>query len=279
MILFPSIGRYGRLGNQLFQYAAGRSLAINNNTELFIHEPLTSEWHGQKCLLNNFNIQVTHTPISVTRAWKEKDPFIIEQDFWHLPDNIFIDGFFQSIYYFESFQQIIKQELTPKKLTSTFIENIRSTNNKPIVSIHVRRGDNVDGTDGSQTALRNMYNKDGIYEQYINEAISYFGNVNFAVFSGGKRWSNDNSDDISWCKRFFKGDNYFFSESRSPIEDLCGIILCDHNIISHVSSFGWWGAYLNSNKNKKVIAPMNYHPDIPNFTHRHKFYPNDWSLM
>ena len=278
MILFPSMGRYGRLGNQLFQYAAGRSLALHHKTDLFINDPDTSKWHGQKCLLNEFNINVTHSQKPFFSMWSEPDPFKIEEDFFSLPNGIAINGFFQSTFYFEKFEDRIKEELTPKNLASPFIDSIRSMNNKPIVSIHVRRGDNVDGTDGAQTALRNMYNKDGIYEQYINEAISYFGNVNFAVFSGGKRGANDNSDDISWCKSFFKGDNYFFSESKSPIEDLCGIILCDHNIISHVSSFGWWGAYLNSSKNKKVVAPMNYHPDIPNFTHRFMFYPQDWIL-
>ena len=281
MILFPSIGRHGRLGNQLFQYAAGRSLALHHKTDLFINAPNTSEWHGQKCLLNKFNINVTHSQEPVLSMWSEPDPFKIEEHFFSLPNGTSINGFFQSIFYFEKFEDKIKQELTPKKLTSRFIDKIKSTNNKPIVSIHVRRGDNVDGTDPSQTSLRNMYNKDGIYETYINEAVRYFGDVNFAVFSGGKRGANDNLDDIDWCKGFFKnkGDNYFFSENNSTMEDLCGIILCDHNIISHVSSFGWWGAYLNKNANKKVIAPMNYHPDIPNYTHRFMFYPEDWILI
>ena len=99
------------------------------------------------------------------------------------------------------------------------------------------------------------------------------------VFSGGKRGANNNSEDIDWCKSFFKGSNFFFSENNSVVEDLSGIILCDHNIISHVSSFGWWGAYLNMNRNKIVIAPKNYHPDIPHYTHRYKFYPEDWKLI
>lgn len=279
MISFPSIGRYGRLGNQLFQYAAGRSLAINNDTELFIPNPSTSEWHGQKCLLDQFNISVTHEEDLSSFTWYEEDPFVIEKDFFSLPDGACLNGFFQSVAYFEPFQEQIKKELTPKVLKSELIDNLRILDNKPLVSIHVRRGDNTDSTDPSQKALRGMYDSGGLYDRYIDKAISLFGDVNFVVFSGGKRGSNDNLDDISWCKNFFKGDNFFFSEGNSVIEDLCGIILCDHNIISHVSSFGWWGAYLNKNKNKKVIAPKNYHPDIPEYTHRYKFYPEDWILI
>lgn len=279
MISFPSIGRYGRLGNQLFQYAAGRSLALHHNTELFINDPESSEWHGQKCLLNNFNINVTHEQPLFFSTWSEPDPFNVEQDFFSLPDDICINGFFQSTFYFERFHKIIKKELTPKKLYNKSIDALRSSSNKPIVSIHVRRGDNIDGTDSSQVELRNIYSTGGSYEKYINKAMNMFRDVNFMVFSGGKRGDNNNSEDIDWCKSFFKGDNFFFSENNSVLEDLSGIILCDHNIISHVSSFGWWGAYLNMNSNKTVIAPKNYHPDIPDYTHRYKFYSEDWKLI
>ena len=279
MISFPSIGRYGRLGNQLFQYAAGRSLALHHNTDLFINDPETSEWHGQKCLLNNFNINVIYEQQPFFSTWSEPDAFDIEQDFFSLPDNICINGFFQSMFYFEKFERTIRKELTPKILYNKSIDELRSFSDKPIVSIHVRRGDNIDGTDNSQVELRNMYSSGGIYERYISKSIKMFGDVNFMVFSGGKRGANNNSEDIDWCKSFFKGSNFFFSENNSVVEDLSGIILCDHNIISHVSSFGWWGAYLNMNRNKIVVAPKNYNPDIPHYTHRYKFYPEDWKLI
>ena len=279
MILFPSIGRYGRLGNQLFQYAAGRSLALHHKTDLFINDPDTSKWHGQKCLLNEFNINVTHSQEPFFSMWSEPDPFKIEEDFFSLPNGIAINGFFQSTFYFEKFEDRIKEELTPKKFRNESVERLRLRSNKPIVSIHVRRGDNTDGTDNSQVELREMYSKGGLYERYITQAIGMFEDVNFMVFSGGKRGANNNVEDIDWCKKFFKDENFFFSENHSVVEDLCGIILCDHNIISHVSSFGWWGAYLNKNSDKKVIAPERYHPDMPEYTHRHKFYPKDWHLI
>ena len=53
---------------------------------------------------------------------------------------------------------------------------------------------------------------------------------------------------------------------------------CDHNILSHASSFGWWAAYNNPNPNKIVIAPEFYSPDEPNLK-RPKFYPNQFTII
>ena len=63
------------------------------------------------------------------------------------------------------------------------------------------------------------------------------------------------------------------------MEDFCLIMSCDYNIISHVSSFGRWAAYLNPNENKKVIAPIKYHPDNLDIDYREGFYPEDWILV
>ena len=52
MITFNSIGEFGRIGNQLFQYAAGYSLALHNNSKLCLQNTVfDAEWHSQKCLL------------------------------------------------------------------------------------------------------------------------------------------------------------------------------------------------------------------------------------
>ena len=57
MITFTQLGQLGRLGNQLFQYAALRGLALEKGYESKIPDPTTCTWHGQKCLLGEFNIQ------------------------------------------------------------------------------------------------------------------------------------------------------------------------------------------------------------------------------
>jgi PAS domain-containing protein len=100
-------------------------------------------------------------------------------------------------------------------------------------------------------------------------------NVKFLVFTGGQRFNEDNSTDVEWCKNFFKGDEFLFSEGQPQIDDFCRIMLCDHNILSHASSFGWWAAYVNPNPNKIVVAPEYYHPDEPGLK-RDKFYPTEF---
>ncbi len=58
MITFTQLGKYGRLGNQLFQYAALRGIALEKNLEAKIPDFNNSHWHGQKCVLDNFNLSL-----------------------------------------------------------------------------------------------------------------------------------------------------------------------------------------------------------------------------
>jgi hypothetical protein len=118
-----------------------------------------------------------------------------------------------------------------------------------------------------------------MYETYFNEAKKVFEgkNVKFLVFTGGQRFNEDNKVDVDWCRNFFKGDEFLFSEGNQQIDDFSLIMSCDHNILSHASSFGWWASYVNPNLNKIVVAPKYYHPDEPSLI-REKFYPKEYIL-
>jgi len=286
MVTFHKLGQMGRLGNQLFQYAALRGLSLKNGYEVAIPNPQTMDWHGQTSLLDQFNIEAVYLNddnISQIQymysepSWQKYDP-----TFFEIPDGSTIEGFFQSTFYFEEFEEQIKKELTPKselvERNKEFINKIKSENEGyEIVSVHVRRGDNM--TNG-QTGLIQAFEPGGMYEQYFNNAKKVFDGkkVKFLIFTGGQRFNEDNSTDVEWCKNFFNGDEFLFSEGQPQIDDFCRIMLCDHNILSHVSSFGWWASYVNPNPNKIVVAPEYYHPDEPGLK-RDKFYPKEFTQV
>ena len=284
MITFHKLGELGRLGNQLFQYAALKGLASKNGYTAKIPNPQTMSWHGQVSLLDKFNIECEYATQedmnTLQNLYEEPTWEKYDDNFFNIPDNTSLEGFFQSTFYFEHIESQIKKELTPKdeylNNGKDYIQSLKDTHNCEIVSVHVRRGDNM--TNG-QTELIEAFNPGGLYEQYFIKAKKVFEgkNVKFLVFTGGQRFNEDNSTDVEWCKNFFKGDEFLFSEGRPQIDDFCRIMLCDHNILSHASSFGWWAAYVNPNPNKIVVAPEYYSPDSPTLK-RDKFYSKEYIL-
>jgi hypothetical protein len=284
MITFHKLGELGRLGNQLFQYAALKGLALKNGYIAKIPNPQTMSWHGQVSLLDKFNIECEYATQedmnTLQNLYEEPTWQKYDDNFFNVPDNTTLEGFFQSTFYFEHIESQIKKELTPKdeylNNGKQYIQSLKDKYNCEIVSVHVRRGDNM--TNG-QTELIEAFNPGGLYEQYFTKAKKVFEgkNVKFLVFTGGQRFNEDNSTDVEWCKNFFKGDEFLFSEGQPQIDDFCRIMLCDHNILSHASSFGWWAAYVNPNQNKIVVAPEYYSPDSPTLK-REKFYPKQYIL-
>ena len=292
MITFLQLGKYGRLGNQLFQYAALKSLAIKNDYEVKIPNPKIMTWHGQECLLDNFNLECDYLEDGdiqkIEFIYNEQNYDVFDLNFWNAPDNINLHGFFQSINYFKDFDKQIRKEFTLKKEFTDkaleFIKELKSKNdNKEIVSIHFRRGD---VTDGTNDISKNYYGeggkltKDSICGDYIDKALSYFEDDKyiFLLFTGGSRNGDNNTQDVGWLKENLKGSNFYYSAGKTTLEDFALIQECDHNIMSHSSSFGWWAAYLNNNPDKKVIAPRDYSME-PDSWNREGFYPDNFTLI
>lgn len=289
MITFLELGRYGRLGNQLFQYAALKSIALKNNYQCKIPNPESMDWHGQKCLLSEFNIEshfLTQEDINnLSNVAIEPSVDWFFEPFFSISDNTSIHGYFQSTYYFNDFKEQICKELTPKQEYLDFAEDYLTSlreDGSEIVSIHLRRGDNTDGTNKEYLTFygeNDIYDENSVYGKYITNALKHFENqkVKFLVFTGGSR-TGDDKDDILWAKKTFKKDNFYVSETNDPMKDFAMIMSCDHNITCHLTTFGWWAAYLNTNPNKKVIAPKDYFYDQPSHYERPGFFPDDWIL-
>ncbi len=139
--------------------------------------------------------------------------------------NMDLEGFFQSEKYFANSKYLIQSLLTPR---IGFGMKYNHT------AIHVRRGDYLQ--------LSREYVQ--LDMNYYRRAMQMIGSKYYIIFS----------DDMAWCKANFGGDNVIFSEGKSPVEDLALMLSCEHAIIAN-SSFSWWGAYLNKNPSKIVIAP------------------------
>jgi len=289
MITNLILGADGRLGNQLFQYAALRALGLKNDYTVAIPDPKDREWHGQHCLLDEFRIPVVrfspnrYGSFIPTYSYLEVDPFKIDKQFFSIPNGTNLQGYFQSLFYFEEFADQIKFELTPKQhhidKAKEYVANLKKQKRgRPIVSVHIRRGDNTSIENPSKLPTNMM--EDFCLPYYVRAKeymIDKLDKLCFLHFTGGKRGTEDNSEDTRWCENQFIDSPV--SKNASPLEDFCRIMCCDHHIVSHISSFGYWAAYLGLNPNKIVVAPERYHPDRPDYTHREKFYPEDWKLF
>ena len=288
MLAFNHLGRLGYLANQMFQYAAIKGIAAYNNVDYMIPE------NNEMQLFEGF--EMTHstnirgflgptdlrdgrgTPISCDIV-SEKGFEFDERLFNNPPQEASLYGFFQTEKYFLNVWDELQEDFTFKDEILTpckeFISNIKGK----IVSVHIRRGD----------YLQNSANHFNLSNEWFEGAISKFPNHTVLVFS----------DDIAWCKKqsIFSNDRFMFSETedgkivRSDGRwdsvnmdhwyDLCLQSLCDDNIISN-STFSWWGAYLNKNLNKVVVAPdpkTKWFGPANSHLNTKDIIPEDWKVI
>lgn len=218
MITFTQLEKMGRLGNQLFQISATMSLALKNNDSYGFYN-----WSYK----NLFNLDFCFfETIEPKMTYKENGfhytPIPYKQD-------MDLVGYFQSEKYFREHKNLIIETLTPR---------YESDPEDGLCGIHVRRGDYLNLKDYH-------YN---LNLDYYHRAMSEVNAKKYIIFS----------DDIKWCKSNFIGKQFIFSEGKKEHEDLAIMAKkCEHMIIAN-SSFSWWGAYLNKNQNKIVIAPKTW---------------------
>ena len=236
----------GGLGNQMFQYAYGRALELAGQKVLFD----TSFFNGGRAKidtardykLDNFNIKTKAEFSNKKNTIRD----LINKTLVKI--KLRENGFYQNEKYFENIESEIRAEFTLKKpLDAKFANIIKQIENTPSVSIHVRRGDYVN--DKKTRAIHNVCDTE-YYSRATDIIKSKVNNPTFFVFS----------DDIDWVRENIPIDQPSYHVSNLEGEDYEELILmskCKHNIIAN-SSFSWWGAWLNQNPNKIVIAPKQW---------------------
>ena len=281
------------LGNQMFQFAFYLSLKDkfkNEEVKLDISWFEVEKFHNGFELKKIFNINVNQSTkkentilsrsgytllnrIKRRLLFKKKSEILEsnEQQFNFLPDlygndgkNEYYRGYWQSYKYFDSISEIVKSHFiflpfSEKKNIdmSSFIEN----NMERTVSVHIRRGDYLNHKSLGGVCTLEYYQKAIVK---ISEKIK---NPIFIIFS----------NDINWCKENFNLSNIKFVDWNSgelSFRDMQLMSICGNNIIAN-SSFSWWGAYLNQNNNKIIIAPKIW---IEN-NDAEDLIPNDWNRL
>lgn len=273
----------GGIGNQMYQYAFGKRTAYKNNTILKMdilgyqnQVGLTPREYALHCFNIQENFATTFDIFLLKKNnffWKffknktyfKESHFYFDNRMLKIPNNSYLDGYWASEKYFKDIQHIIRKEFTYKKPLdnkNAKMSKIIKKNNS--ISLHIRRGDYV------SVAVTN--NTHGVCDlAYYKKAISYLSKQiskpHFFLFS----------DDIEWVKQNLKLEypTYYidFNTGQKSYNDMHLMSLCKHNIIAN-SSFSWWGAWLNSNKYKIVIAPKIWFKDASINTN--DLIPNSW---
>lgn len=237
MIGFNHLGKHGRLGNQMFQYAALRGIAAHHNYEFCIPESdFQNSWQDHQ-LFRAFELTNLKHKKFLSGNYYQEPHFHYSQEYVEqCPDNINIYGYFQTEKYFKNIEKSIRKDFTFK---NQIINSCKSDFNfEQIISLHVRRTDYIEKTHEHPLCSVDYYEK----------ALGQFDpTLPVIIFS----------DDVYWCKNqeLFSSDRFIISENNSNVIDMCLMSLCSHHIISN-SSFSWWGAWLSGSSN--VIAPSQW---------------------
>jgi hypothetical protein len=267
----------GGLGNQMFQYAAGRALSLARGQSLqldisgFVNYGLHQGFELERVFVCPVNI-ATGAELRNILGWQRfsmirrvlarpglaairRTGFIIEPHFhfWpgiqSVPQDCYLAGYWQSDKYFKEAIQKIRSDFTFKtplnQRNGELAEQICGLN---AISLHVRRGDYLKNP--KTKATHGLCTLEYYYSaiQYIVERVD---RPNFFIFS----------DDISWARENLKIDfPCWYVENNKGVnsyQDMQLMSMCRHHIIAN-SSFSWWGAWLNPNDRKIVIAPSKW---------------------
>lgn len=281
----------GGLGNQMFQYAMAYALSKKSGVTMKLDLSMFEHYDLHKYGLNVFNIScsmaspeevfhVKRAPQGIKERMLKKlfskkinnifieKTLLFDNKITLLTGNYYLRGYFQCEQYFREYEDLIRNEfkirISPNSVNLAISEDINANLNA--VSLHIRRGDYLH--DPNANKIHGVLNFN-----YYHKAIGYLESrlefLKVYVFS----------DDIEWVREnLVLGHPVIYVNVNNPdtnYEDLRLMSLCKHNIIAN-SSFSWWGAWLNQNPNKIVIAPKQWFADPIKNEEARDIVPETW---
>lgn len=264
----------GGLGNQMFQYAAGRRLAYKRKAELKLDLSEMEEYALHKYSLQHLSIKAEVAEPSEFADLAKKKPFYMKKTFirerrptfeprilFKVPP-VYLKGYWGSEKYFKDVAPLIRSEFEvstpPSQENARMLSEINQAANP--VALHIRRGDYVG----------NKFHVSQPLEYYKAAAAGIHGeaeDARFYIFSDDPDWVRDNLKlpyDVVYLTQNDSDHNY---------EDLRLMRFCRHFIIAN-STFSWWGAWLSERKGKIVYAPRKWFHDSSYDTR--DLIPVDW---
>lgn len=261
------------LGNQLFQYAMARSVAIKKGQRLVLdnshflrnkyRKPRLSFFSTGANFTLPFNRWVGH--FSDLFLKRNNSVLILKEDKWWqfnpIPEEINtkhlrLEGGWCSIHFFEENSPIIQKEVQLKRKYSKRIKIIQQElNMHNSVAIHIRKGDYVHSSEAKSIFcdLDISY-----YEKAIAYIKSQISNPVFYIFTNDSEWV---------CKYFMPRFSEQFVhvsalQDWEDYEEFELIRTCKHQIIAN-STFSWWAAFFNQHSNKIIIQPQKWYNYLP----------------
>ena len=259
----------GGLGNQLFQYAAARRLALLHGTELVVDpywfDHCRPDETPRPIELEKFAVDMRIATAAEQERWRPYrsrfgrfvQPFLplklfresgfgVNHSVLKAPQNSYLFGFWQSSVYFQDIRSTLLNDFVPLNDPSDSDREVLSLISRSnAVSVHVRRGDYV--TLQSASAYHGICSLD-YYRAALQYVVDRVADPVFFVFSDDPDWTSENL-------RFDHTTHYIRHNSAdTAFQDLRLMSKCNHHIIAN-SSFSWWGAWLSDDNQGLVIAP------------------------
>ena len=260
----------GRLGNNLFQYALGRVLAVKHGVPLAMDGSWFNKagWGQVECL-KQLPGPAAGTVKVVRRCslgarmllkstgkhyWEYRGVKMLRENerdqsfdssFLEAPAECMLFGYFQTPLYFTGFESQLREELSTYNLG---LEKGRETLSARLrlpgsVAVHVRRTDYIDNISLELCGM-------DYYRHAIQRIRDNINGASFFIFS----------DDPEWCRMQFKESDMevvMHNKNQSALTDLHMMSLASHHIIAN-SSYSWWAAWLGEKPGQKVLMPSRW---------------------